>query len=150
MTRVLLVYHDVDVADVEADELERAGYEVDRCTGPIGGDPCPVLRGEPCWQVEKADVLVYDVWESGHGGPDLVEDLRELHPDKPLVLTSSRSASDHDEAGIHVTPVLHAPTRATLASAIERALSAPHRPPSEIAALKAKHREPNEYHGPRW
>ena len=38
MTRVLLVYHDVDVADIEADELRRAGYEVDRCAGPIGGD----------------------------------------------------------------------------------------------------------------
>ena len=54
MTRVLVVYHDVDVADIEVDELRRAGYEVDQCAGPIGGDPCPVASGQPCWQVEQA------------------------------------------------------------------------------------------------
>ena len=136
MTRVLLVYHDVDVADIEADELRRAGYEVDRCAGPIGGDPCPVLNGEPCWQVAKADVLVYDVWEDAHGGPALVADIRQLHPDKPFVLTSSRSREEPDAV---------APSRASLAAAIEQALR------THPAADAARPAEPaHRYHGAHW
>lgn len=141
MTRVLLVYHDVDVADIEADELRRAGYDVDRCAGPIGGDPCPVLNGEPCWQVAGADVLVYDVWEGGHGSPGLVSDLRELHPDKPIVLTSSRPRDGSDADA----PDAVAPTRATLVSAIEEALRTHHVPRG------AGHREEaHRYQGARW
>ena len=153
MTRVLLVYHDIDVADIEADELRRAGYEVDRCAGPIGGEPCPVLRGEPCWQVEKADVLVYDTWDlSRRRGPDLVADLRKLHPDKPLVLTSADPALERmvAEEGAAVPPILHAPTRATLKTAIERALRMPMPPSAIIAGKWAARREAREFHGPRW
>lgn len=126
MTRVLLVYQDIDVADVEADELRRQGYEVDRCAGPVGGEPCPVLNGEPCWQVDKADVLVYDVFDFGRHGPHLVEDLRAMHPDKPLVLTSSNPELGTIEVDEHqVPPIFHAPTRASLPATIERALRAP-------------------------
>jgi DNA-binding NtrC family response regulator len=126
MTRVLLVYQDIDVADVEGDELRRLGYEVDRCAGPVGGEPCPVLRGEPCWQVEKADVLVYDVWKFGRHGPDLVDDLRALHPDKPLVLTSSNPELGSIVVDEHqVPPIFHAPSRDSLPATIERALRAP-------------------------
>ena len=148
MTRVLLVYHDTTVADAEADELRRAGYEVDRCAGPIGGGPCPVLRGEPCWQVEAADVLLYDRWDAMHGGPDLVDELRRLHGDKPLVVTSP--AGRHHAAGHHAAelrdPVV-APTRASLADAIERALSAPH---ASAADVRAARRELAAYDGPTW
>jgi hypothetical protein len=147
MTRVLLVYHDVTVADAEADELRRAGYEVDRCAGPIGGSPCPVLRGEPCWQVEAADVLLYDHWDGMHTGPDLVDELRRLHGDKPLVVTSQ---AGHHAAGRHPAelsdPVV-APTRASLADAIERALSAPHATAAEVRAAR---RELAAYDGPTW
>ena len=126
MTRVLLVYHDENVADIEGEELRRAGYEVDRCAGPIGGETCPVLNGQRCWQVEKADVLVYDTWDTGHGQAELVEDLLDLHPDKPIVLTSrvtpaSFSGVPHEEA--RSLPV--AASRAELAGAIEWALRQP-------------------------
>ena len=147
MTRVLLVYHDTDVADIEADELRRAGYEVDRCAGPIGGGPCPVLRGQPCWQVEAADVLLYDQWEGMHGGPDLVDELMRLHGAKPLVVTSP---SGHHAAGDRATelddPVV-APTRASLVGAIERALHAPH---ASAARVSDARREIAAYHGPTW
>ncbi|HET6746179.1 MAG TPA: hypothetical protein VFH90_10085 [Candidatus Limnocylindria bacterium] len=85
MTRVLVVHHDVDRADIEVDRLRRAGFEVQQCAGPHGGNPCPVLRGEHCWQVEWADLLVYDAWISGDGEPTLIEGLEEVHPDKPVV-----------------------------------------------------------------
>ena len=147
MTRVLLVYHDTDVADIEADELRRAGYEVDRCAGPIGGGPCPVLRGQPCWQVEAADVLLYDQWEGMPGGPDLVDELMRLHGVKPLVVTSpSRHSQVGDQAAELDDPVV-APTRASLVGAIERALQAPH---ASAAQVRDARGELAAYHRPTW
>ena len=124
MTRVLVVHHDIDVADIEVDQLRRAGYEVDQCAGPIGGSPCPVMQGEHCWQVEQADVLVYDVWASGDGRCALIEHLRDLYPDKPVVLTSGGVMLDWVETeGPHqVTPVLGPPNSLPLAAAVEAAL----------------------------
>ena len=46
MTRVLVVHHDIDLADQEADALRRAGYDVTECMGPIGA-ACPILAGIP-------------------------------------------------------------------------------------------------------
>jgi DNA-binding NtrC family response regulator len=152
MARVLVVYHDVDVADIEVDELRRAGYEVDQCAGPIGGDPCPVASGQPCWQVERADVLVYDIWEGGHGHTDLIADVRAVHPDKPIILTSSGSTLDslENDPRFHGVPVLHAPTRASLIQAIERALAAraATAPTAEPTAAAAEQHP--AYSGPRW
>lgn len=123
MTRVLLVYHDENVADVEGDELRRAGYEVDRCAGPVGGGACPVLNGRPCWQVEEADVLVYDTWDAELGHAALIEDLLTLHPDKPLVLTSPVSPESFTPARRqHVRSLPVAESRGELVGAIERAL----------------------------
>jgi hypothetical protein len=42
----------------------------------------------PCWQVEWADVLVYDVWASGTGESELTQGLIDEYPDKAIVLTS--------------------------------------------------------------
>lgn len=123
MTRVLLVYHDQNVADIEGDELRRAGYEVDRCAGPIGGEACPVLNGRRCWQVEKADVLVYDTWDAELGHAQLIEGLLALHPDKPLVLTSPVSPKSFTAARLEEARSLPvAESRAKLVSAIEQAL----------------------------
>jgi hypothetical protein len=133
MTRVLVVHHDVDMADIEVDDLRRAGYEVDQCAGPIGGDACPVLHGEPCWQVEKADVLVYDAWALADGHRDLIDDLRELHPDKPVVVTSGGLLMSWEHAGgpHGVTPALGPPDGSVLAAAVEAALSTKPETPTE-------------------
>jgi DNA-binding NtrC family response regulator len=89
MVRVLVVDHDVDLADMKVDTLRRAGFEVDQCGGPTHAlHACPVLRGMPCWQVEWADVLVYDVWASGTGEDELTQDLIDQYPGKAIVLTS--------------------------------------------------------------
>jgi DNA-binding NtrC family response regulator len=74
--------------------------------------------------VEAADVLVYDAWAAGTGASELIEDVRDLHPDKPVVLTTPGMMLNWAEtAGIHrVTPVAWAPTTDDLVAAIEAAL----------------------------
>lgn len=124
MTRVLVVHHDVDIADIEADGLRRMGYEVDQCAGPAGGGECPVMRGLPCWQVDLADVLVYDVWAAGDDGAELLEDIRRLYPDIPVVMTSGGLMLNWEQThGEHsVTPANGPPNPSLLAAAVEAAL----------------------------
>jgi DNA-binding NtrC family response regulator len=126
MTRVLLVHHDIDLADQEADSLRRHGYDVQECMGPIGAH-CPVLSGRTCDLAANADVLVYDAWVTGEpdGAQRLIEGMRELHPDIPIVLCATAIEPDWIElAGRHrVTPFVGAPTGARLAEAIERAIT---------------------------
>jgi DNA-binding NtrC family response regulator len=123
MTRVLVVHHDVDIADIEVEQLRRSGYEVDQCAGPVGGNPCPVLRGERCWQVDRADVLIYDAWVSGDGRPELIDDLRAIYPDKPVMLTSGSLMVDwaEMEGPERVTPVVGPPNGHRLAAAVQAA-----------------------------
>jgi hypothetical protein len=126
MTRVLVVNHDLDLADQEADSLRRHGYEVIQCMGPIGAQ-CPVLSGKPCELAGEADVLLYDAWATGEpdGARQLIENLRELHPAVPVVLSSTVMEPDWLElTGRHrVTPLVGAPTADRLIDAIGAALA---------------------------
>jgi hypothetical protein len=128
MTRVLLVNHDVDMADQQTDSLRRRGYEVVQCLGPAGGR-CPILVGRPCELADHAQVLVYDAFATGEpdGAQRLIEGLREIHPDIPVVLCATGMEPEWiDTAGIHqVTPLVGDATGARLADAIERALLVP-------------------------
>lgn len=125
MTRVLVVHHDLDLAGQEADSLRRYGYEVIECGGPTR-NVCPVIAGRPCDLAEGADVLVYDVWASGdaEGSRVLIENIRDVHPDTPVVLSSPGLAlSWEEETGAHrVTMLLGQPTGARLHEAIQSAL----------------------------
>ena len=126
MTRVLVVHHDIDLADQEADALRRAGYEVTECMGPIGS-ACPILAGLPCTIAEDADVLIYDAFVTGEpdGARALIERIREIHPDIPVVLTATGMEPEWAEmSGVHkVTPFVGQPTAVNLAAAIERAIA---------------------------
>lgn len=125
MTRVLVVHHDPDMADQQSDWLRQAGFTVNECAGPQHGS-CPVLRGEHCVAVDESDVLVYDVWASGDTESEqaLIEGLRELHPEIPIVLTApGMEFSWVETTGIHrVVPVEGALTAARLRDAVARAL----------------------------
>jgi len=127
MTRALVVHHDVDLADQEAESLRRLGYEVVQCGGPTR-NRCPVLAGHPCRLAEGADVLVYDVWASGdaEGARTLIENIREIHPDTPVVLTSpGLELSWEETTGRHaVTSLVGQPTGVRLHEAIQSALAA--------------------------
>ena len=126
MTRVLVVHHDIDLADQEVDSLRRLGYEPVECAGP-SGSACPVLRGEHCPYVHDADVLVYDVWSTTEslGGKALIEGLREMHPEIPIVLTAPGMELDWVETeGVHkVVPLVGPPTAERLDAAIREALA---------------------------
>ena len=125
MTRVLVVHHDLDLAGQEVDSLRRFGYDVVECGGPTR-NRCPVLAGHACDLAEQADVLVYDVWASGDadGSKTLIENIRDIHPDTPVVLTSPGLALSWEESsGTHgVTILLGQPTGARLDEAIREAL----------------------------
>lgn len=126
MTRVLVVNHDIDLADEEVDSLRRRGYDVRECLGPIGAH-CPILAGRPCILADEADVLVYDAWVTGEpdGAQRLIEGLRDIHPNVPVVLTASGIEPEWIETiGAHrVTPLVGTPTGARLATAIEDAIA---------------------------
>jgi len=126
MTRVLVVHHDADVADDEADALRRAGYEVVQCSGPIFA-PCPIHAGLPCPAIDDADVVVYDVWATGEadGGRSLIAGIEGLHPGTPVVLTSA--GMEPNWVGPTATPnvvvLSGAPRGAALVHAVEQALA---------------------------
>jgi hypothetical protein len=126
MTRVLVVHHDLDLAGQEVDSLRRFGYEVTECGGPTR-NLCPILAGRACDLAERADILVYDVWASGDadGSRTLIENIRNIHPDTPIVLTSpGLQLSWEEAAGPHaVTALVGQPTGARLHAAIQTALA---------------------------
>src|SRR6185436_7563009 len=82
----------------------------------------------PCDLAERADVLVYDAWASGdaEGARTLIENIRDIHPETPVVLTSPGLALSWEEtSGPHaVTTVLGQPTGARLHEAIQASLGA--------------------------
>ena len=126
MTRVLVVNHDIDLADQEVDSLRRRGFEVKECLGPIGAQ-CPVLSGRPCSLAQWADVLVYDAWATGEpdGAQDLIEGLRDLHPDVPIVLSAPGIEPSWMEivGPTGVTPLVGLPSGQRLVDAIEASLA---------------------------
>jgi len=127
MTRVLVIHHDIDLSDQEVDSLRRRGYDARQCMGPIGAS-CPILAGLPCNLAEGADVLVYDAFVTGEpeGAQALIEGMREMHPEVPIVLVASGMEPAWIEtAGLHgVTPLVGQPSGERLAAAIEDALAA--------------------------
>ncbi len=127
MTKALVVHHDIDLADQEVESLRRYGYAVEQCSGPTA-NTCPVLNGGRCAMADRADVLVYDAWASGDadGSMELIEALRRVHPEHPIVLTFpgvELAGFDDDEPAHGVVPLDGQPTGARLHEAIQRALA---------------------------
>jgi hypothetical protein len=126
MTRVLVVNHDTDLADVEVDSLRRRGFDVLECLGPIGAK-CPILVGRPCELVEWAEVMVYDAWATGEpdGAAELIHGLRRLHPEVPIVVTASGIEPDWIELSgpLAITPLVGSPVGERLATTIDQAVA---------------------------
>ena len=126
MTNVLVVHHDPDMSDQESEWLRRAGFTVEQCAGPQHG-ACPILHNKPCFAVDRADVLVYDVWAAGdsQSEQDLIELMRETHPGTPIVLTAPGLEFDWVEStGVHgVIPLVGSPSSDLLTGAVNQALA---------------------------
>jgi len=127
--RVLIVHRSEGVTVSEAEALTRRGYEAEMCSGPAYYS-CPVLQGEPCPAVERADVLVYDAWATteSESGRQLIENLRDIYPDTPVVLTVPGMLLNWIETeGPHkVTPLAGVPSGDRLEEAIHEALDRDH------------------------
>ncbi len=126
LTRVLVVHHDIDVADQEVDSLRRRGYTVAQCSGPTA-NTCPILNGGRCALADNADVMVYDAWASGDmdGSSCLIEGLRRTHPRVPIVLTfPGMGLADFDDAPeLGIVTLFGQPTGVNMDAAIRRAIS---------------------------
>ena len=126
MTRVLVVHHDIELADQEVDSLRRLGYEPVECSGPQDS-ACPVLRGEDCPDVADADVLVYDAFSTNDPASrqQLVDNLVRMYPSTPIVITTlgmELQLSATEVAG-KVVALVGAPTAEKLDAAIKEALA---------------------------
>lgn len=126
MTRALIVHHDIDLADQEVESLRRLGYQVEQCSGPTA-NTCPILNGGICAMAARSDVLVYDAWASGDtdGSAELIDGLRRVYPDVPIVLTYPGIALDdnEDRPAEGVVTMTGQPTGANLHLAIQRAMA---------------------------
>jgi hypothetical protein len=133
VTRALVVHHDIDLADQEVESLRRLGYVVEQCSGPTA-NTCPVLNGGRCAMADRSDVLVYDAWASGDadGSKRLIEDLRRVHADVPIVLTfpGVGLAGFDEESSQGVVPLLGQPTGVRIHEAIQVALAQIRRRPA--------------------
>jgi hypothetical protein len=89
MTRALVVHQDSVIAEYELASLASLGYTVEVCRGP-DVLACPLLAGRPCIRTERADILVYDLASLRHerGETQLVDELRALYADKPLIVVT--------------------------------------------------------------
>lgn len=126
MARAVVVNHDTRLAEQHARALRDAGYRVESCGGPEQ-QPCPVLTGLPCLFADRADILIYDAGLVGGGlaARDLVNEVREMYPDLPVVLTSVEADAGWVETeGPHrVTPLAGEPSATELCAAVESALN---------------------------
>lgn len=126
MVNAVVVNHDTRLAEQHARALRASGYHVETCGGPPQ-DPCPVLAGLPCRFADRADVLIYDALLVGGGvaAGRLVNEVREMYPDLPVVLTSVEAdAAWVETEGPHrVTPIVGQPSAAELCAAVEFALA---------------------------
>jgi hypothetical protein len=126
MTRALVVHHDIDLADQEVESLRRLGYTVDQCSGPTA-NTCPILNGGRCKLADNADVMVYDAWASGDigGSSSLIEGLRRMHPQVPIVLTFlGMGLADFDDAPERgIVTLFGQPTGANMDAAMRRAIA---------------------------
>jgi signal transduction histidine kinase len=114
--RVLLVDDDVDVREVAAMSLHRAGYHV--LEAADGAGALAILEGSTA-----VDVLVTDLMMPGMSGTCLVSQARQYRPSLPIVLISGHPMALTAQAVDH--PVLSKPFRpAELAAAVAECVGA--------------------------
>lgn len=84
------------------DALERAGFQVDWCSGP-DHHHCPVLDGISCQAVAAADVVITAL---GADALDVAVASAVVHPDVPQVTLLPRFVAREVADAVHVGTVI--------------------------------------------
>ncbi len=68
------------------------GYSVAWCPGPDGptGGRCALVATGHCKLVEEADVVVSSLGIDHESSRDILQEIRRLHPETPVVIQASR------------------------------------------------------------
>jgi hypothetical protein len=101
--RLLVESPDPGLAISNFDAFRDAGFEVTVCGGPaVDAGECPVVRGEPCPLMARADVVLFDV----DGDPprrsevlaarrsEVLAAMRANRPGLPIVVMSAAPATE--------------------------------------------------------
>ena len=112
--RVLIEANDGAEAFARVRLLERNGYDAAWCPGPPDavGARCPLVAGEECPLTDWADVVVTSLGIEHPAGREVLEALRRAHPRTPVVVETSRSATEQWPHLVEGHHVLTAPTTA--------------------------------------
>ena len=135
MTKVLVVHHDIDLADQEVESS--AGTATSWSSSGPTANTCPT--GAPVrWRHAP------DVWRGGDadGSMELIADLRRVHPEVPIVLTfPGVGLSGFDDEPTHgVVPLEIGMCQPRLTEPIQRAIKARSGPPSRRGRLRPQFR----------
>jgi DNA-binding NtrC family response regulator len=106
--------------------LEDDGYDVSWCQGPEGRPrrQCALVTAGSCELVENADVVVSSLGLSEERCRDVLEAVRRLHPETPLVVEASRPSIERWAPLFEGNWVLHTPVTAqTLRDSVRRVLA---------------------------
>ncbi|HTY69326.1 MAG TPA: PAS-domain containing protein [Alphaproteobacteria bacterium] len=121
-TRVLVVDDEALLAELAANVLRRAGYEVEAFTDPAAA--LGRLRSDPL----AFDIVVTDQTMPGMTGLELVEQLRPLRPDLPIIICTGHVPEIEKNGGLpagirHVLRKPYSPV--DLATMVRDALAEP-------------------------
>ena len=123
--RVLIEHSDLGVAFAAERVLDRDGYDVAVCGGPLHlrRERCPLVDGTGCALVEQADVIVQGLNLSRDVHCEVTRAVREHRPELPVVIEATADdASRHAPLLEGCTTVPFPMTRAGLEDAVRGAL----------------------------
>ena len=89
--RVLVETDDPALAICDFAAFVDAGFDVVVCGGPLGGQPCPALDGQPCAAVHEADVVFNTLHDAGTRNA-VAGAVRAMTPDVGVVVCAPPDA----------------------------------------------------------
>lgn len=117
--RVLFVDDEEMIVEITEQILKRLGYRVQSCTDPA--EALSLLKSQAC----EIDLLITDMTMPGLTGDQLVQRVRLLHPQLPVILCTGHSDSipEHKFEDLGIAAVLHKPVELnTLAMSVRHVL----------------------------
>ena len=93
--RPRLLIEDPDRALMMSDftRFSESGLDVALCSGPSGGEPCPLVEVGECQLADEADIVLMGTGMAEHTEPVAAEHHRR-HPGRPVVVAVPRDGSE--------------------------------------------------------